>query len=183
MRQDKETNDIWFTSDTHFIHPKIVSICNRPTTIEEHDEWLLQRINSKIKKNDTLYILGDVSMGNKIDTEKILDRMHGNKILILGNHDNNIATSTRFKEIKQIKNFTFNSPSYPNIHIVLCHYPILSWERKIHGAMHLFGHVHGRTTNNIGLSMDVGVDCNNYYPLSLEEILDKMTKLSLDLMY
>ena len=183
MVEDEEIKHIFFTSDIHLLHPKIVDICERPTTIEEHDEWIINRINEKVGKKDKLYILGDISMASKDKTEKLLDKIHGDKILIVGNHDNNILTSTRFKEVKLIKNFTFNSPSYPNIHIVLCHYPILSWERKIHGAMHLFGHVHGRTKNNIGLSMDIGVDCNNYYPLSLEEVLDKMTKLSLDLMY
>ena len=104
--------------------------------------------------------------------------MNGNKILILGNHDNNIATSTIFGEIKQIKNFTFSSPSYENVHIVLCHYPIASWERKVHGSFHLYGHTHNRFQNN-GLSFDVGVDAQNYYPISLEEVFDKITERSL----
>lgn len=180
LRTDKEAQHIFFVADTHFLHPKIVDICNRPTTIEEHDLWLIDRINSKVGKKDMLYILGDVSMGDKIKTEKLLDKINGNKILILGNHDNNIKSSTRFGEIKQIKNFNFNSPSYPNIHMVLCHYPMASWERKIHGSFHIFGHCHGRL-KNCGLSFDIGVDCNNYYPLNLVEVMDKMTKISLDL--
>lgn len=181
MREDEEIKHIWFSSDPHLLHPKIVDICDRPTTIEEHDKWLIDRINSRVGKNDTFYLLGDISMANKIETEKLLDKINGKKILIAGNHDSNIKTSTRFTEITQIKNFTFNSPSYPNIHIVLCHYPMLSWERKVHGSMHLFGHVHGRLQGN-GLSFDIGVDANNWYPLNLEEVFDKMTKISLNLM-
>lgn len=181
MRTDEEAKHIFFTADLHILHPKIVSICDRPITVEEHDDWLIERINSKVEKKDTLYILGDVSMADKIKTEKLLDRIKGNKILIVGNHDGNISTSTRFGEIKLIKDFNFNSPSFPNIHIVLCHYPMLSWNRKVQGAMHLFGHVHGRL-EGVGLSFDVGVDANNYYPLSLEEVLDKMTKKSINLM-
>lgn len=180
MRNDEDIKKIWFTADLHFLHPKIVQICDRPTIIEEHDEWLLDRINNKVDKHDTLYIIGDVSMTSKEKTEKILHKLNGNKVLILGNHDNNIDKSTLFGEIKQIKNFTFNSPSYPNIHIVLCHYPIASWERKVHGSWHLHGHTHNRFQNN-GLSFDVGVDAQNYYPISLEEVVDKMTKLSLNL--
>lgn len=181
MRKDEEVKNIYFTSDLHLLHPKIVNICNRPITVEEHDEWLISRINSKVKKKDTFYILGDVSMGDKVRTEKLLHKINGNKILIVGNHDNNISNSTVFGGIKHIKDFTFNSPSYPNLHIVLCHYPMLSWNRKVHGAMHLFGHVHGRL-EGVGLSFDIGVDSNDYYPLSLEEVLDKMTKISLNLM-
>jgi calcineurin-like phosphoesterase family protein len=181
MRSDTDIQHIWFTSDLHLLHPKIIDICDRPTTIEEHDKWLIDRINEKVGKKDTLYILGDVSMGNKIDTEKLLDKIHGKKVLILGNHDNNIKTSTRFTEITQIKDFNFNSPSYPNIHIVLCHYPLMSWNRKVFGSMSLYGHVHGRQENQ-GLSFDIGVDANNWYPLNLEEVFDKMTKISLSFM-
>lgn len=180
MRQDKEINDIWFTADTHFWHPKIVDICSRPISKDDHDKWLLDRINSKVKKTDTLYILGDVAMASKERTEKVLHKMNGNKILILGNHDDNIKTSTIFSEIKQMKDFNFNSESYPNIHIVLCHYPIASWNRKVHGGWHLHGHTHGRF-QNAGLSFDVGVDAQNYYPISLEEVMDQITKKSLTL--
>ena len=181
MREDAEVKKIWFTADLHFLHPKIVGICNRPTTIEEHDEWLLDRINSVVGKKDELWILGDVSMGSKEKTEKILDRMNGQKRLVLGNHDDNIKLSTRFKTIDMIKDFNFNSPSYPNLHIVLCHYPMLSWNRKVHGATHLYGHVHGRLPG-VGLSFDAGIDANNWYPITLEQVCDKMTELSLDLM-
>ena len=33
--------------------------------IEEHDEWIIARINEKVKKTDTLYILGDISLKSK----------------------------------------------------------------------------------------------------------------------
>ena len=181
MREDSEIKKIWITSDLHFLHPKIINICDRPTTPEEHDDWLIERFNKKVGKKDELWILGDVSMGNKIETEKLLDKMNGRKRLILGNHDSNIKSSTRFETIDLIKDFTFNSPSYPNIHIVMCHYPMLSWNRKVHGAMHCFGHVHNRL-EGVGLSFDVGVDTNNWEPYSLEDIFDKMTKISLKLM-
>jgi calcineurin-like phosphoesterase family protein len=180
MRLDEEAQHIWFTADLHLLHPKIVDICNRPTTIEEHDKWIIDRINSKVDKKDHLYILGDVSMADKTKTDKLLDKINGNKSLILGNHDNNIKSSTRFGEITTIKDFNFNSESYPNMHIVLCHYPIASWNRKVFGAAHLFGHCHGRFQNT-GLSFDVGLDATNYFPLNLIEVLDRMTKLSIDL--
>lgn len=183
MRADNDAQHIFFTADLwlHLLHPKICAICNRPTTIEEHDLWLINRINSKVGKHDSLYLLGDVSMGNKIETEKLLNKIKCKNIfLISGNHDHNLRACTRFTTIEQIKDFTFNSPSYPNIHIVLCHYPIASWNRAVHGSVHLFGHCHGRFENK-GLSFDVGVDANDYYPLSLEEVMNKFTKISLNL--
>lgn len=181
MRTDEEAKNIWFSGDLHFLHEKIIAICNRPTTIENHDRWLIDRINSVVNKRDDLYILGDVSMANRDKTEKLLDQLHGQKFLIIGNHDNSIKSSTRFHHTAQIHNFTFDSPSYPNIHIVLCHYPMLSWERKVHGSAHLYGHVHGRL-QGVGLSFDIGVDANNYFPLNLEQVMDKLTKISLNFM-
>lgn len=173
--------NVWFSADLHLLHPKIVNICDRPTTVKEHDEWLIHRINSVVDKKDKFYILGDVSMGNRKKTERLLHKINGDKILIKGNHDKNIHNSTLFSEIKDIKDFNFNSDKYPNIHIVLCHYPIASWNRKIHGSIHLYGHTHGNFANS-GLSFDVGVDANNWYPLSLEQVLDKITKISLKVM-
>ena|SRR6056297_1334857 len=181
MRKDNEIKNIWFIADTHFLHPKIVDICNRPIDKESHDQWLLERINERVGKKDHLFFLGDVSLGNKAKTEKILHKIRGKKFLILGNHDKNIKSSTLFKEIWTRKNFNFNSEPFPNIHIVLDHFPLASWERKVHGSMHLHGHTHGRFDNSVnGLSFDIGVDANNYYPLNLEEVLDKFTKISLN---
>ena len=176
---------IYFLADPHWHHPKIVNICNRPIEVENHNEWLIEIWNSTITKKDTVYILGDVSMGNKAKTEVILDKLHGTKHLILGNHDNCIHNSTRFESVSQIKDFTYNVPDengvISNIHIVLCHYPLASWNRKIHGSFHLYGHVHGRFQNH-GMSLDCGIDATNYKILNIEEWLDKFTKRSLEIL-
>ena len=86
MRQDEEAKHIFFTADLHLLHPKIVDICNRPTTINEHDEWVIDRINSVVGKKDELYILGDVSMASKEKTDKLLQKIHGDKKLIIFIH-------------------------------------------------------------------------------------------------
>jgi calcineurin-like phosphoesterase family protein len=49
----KEMQRIWFTADLHAQHPKMVDICNRPTTREEQDEWLLKEVfNKHVQKNE-----------------------------------------------------------------------------------------------------------------------------------
>lgn len=180
MRPDSDAKKIWFCGDPHLLHPKIVAICNRPTTIEEHDMWIIDRINSVVGKHDDLFLLGDVSLGTKEKTEKLLDKIHGNKHLIAGNHDNNILHSTRFTEITQLKDFIFNSPIYPNVHIVLCHYPLVSWNRKPYGSMHLYSHVHDRYVHP-DLAFDIGVDANEYFPLNLAQVLERMELLKLQM--
>ena len=190
----KEMESIWFTADLHAQHPKVVEICNRPVYLTStqlidvkqkdvsdpmyknlinitHNEWLVKEvINKYVRNKDDLYILGDVTMANKIASDKFLDRLNGNKRLILGNHDKNIKHSTRFAEITQIKDFTYSRKEYGiNIHIVLCHYPMSSWNRRIHGSWMLYGHVHGRN-KNVGRSLDVGIDAQLWRPLNLYEI-------------
>ena len=148
---------IHFIADLHHSHSKIVDICERPTTREEHNEWLLREVfNKHIGKKDEVYILGDVSFANKIEAQKFVAQLNGNKHLIDGNHDKSVKKLGNWQSISQIKDFTFSHDNL-NIHIVLCHYPISSWNRKIHGSWHLYGHVHGRFMNT-GLSWDVGMD-------------------------
>ncbi len=153
-----EMEKIHFTADLHHMHDKIIDICSRPTTIQDHTDWLVKEvINKWVGKKDTLYLLGDVSFAKRPIAEKFIDRLNGNKFLILGNHDKNIYNSTRFSQITQIKDFSFSQFGL-NIHIVCCHYPMVSWNRKPHGSFHLFGHVHGRYSNPSELMLDVGID-------------------------
>jgi calcineurin-like phosphoesterase family protein len=146
-----------------------------PRWIEEinkiHDEWLVREVFNKwVGKRDTVFILGDLSMAKRSEAEKFIDRLNGNKFLILGNHDKNINTSTRFSQITQIKDYRFKRKGI-DIKIALCHYPMASWDNKPNGAWQLYGHVHGRYKNP-GLSLDVGIDNAEigWKPINLYEV-------------
>ncbi len=142
-----------------------------------HDEWLVKEIFNKwVKNRDTVFILGDLSLAKRKDAEKFIDRLNGNKFMILGNHDKNVDTSTRFSQITQIKDFKFKREGV-DIRIALCHYPMASWDKKPHGAWQLYGHVHGRFKNK-GLSLDVGIDNSEigYRPINLWEVTEIMLK-------
>jgi len=213
IKADMET--IHFCADLHHGHPKIIDICNRPVFLKDkdvahipmekrslkfpeykrlrnaqHDDWLVKEvINKWVQKNHSLYLLGDVSMAKRVDAEKFLDRLNGNKYLIEGNHDKNIRNSTRFAQRTQRKNYSYSRFGI-NIHIVLDHFPLLSWDRKVHGSWTLYGHVHGRL-KAFGHSFDVGIDnpelheiTGGYHrPLNLFEIVTIMeTKRPLPIM-
>lgn len=75
--------------DTHFGHANILQYeaALRPfATIEEHDEALIERWNSVVRPNDTVWHLGDVLFGKA--QFPLLLRLNGHKRLVLGNHDN-----------------------------------------------------------------------------------------------
>lgn len=182
----QDMQHIHFVADLHHAHPKIVDICNRPVSKEEHDEWLLKEVfNKYVDKKDEVYVLGDVSLYNRKEAQKFVARMNGNKHLIVGNHDKSVDHLGNWCEITQIKDFSYSRFGL-NIHIVLCHFPMISWNRRIHGSWMLHGHTHGRNEyiNEIekyGLIYDVGIDNKEFFeytyrPLNLYEVCLIMKK-------
>ena len=176
----EEMEHIWFTADYHHGHDNIVKFCRRPIKAEDQTEWLIEEVHNKyIEKQDRVYFLGDLSLAPRKEAEKFVDKLRGQKTLILGNHDKNLKNSTRFAQVTQRKEFSFNRFGL-NISIVLDHYPLMSWNRSVHGAWHLYGHVHGRTKHP-GLAMDIGIDNKDfegYRPLNLYEVCEFMDKFS-----
>lgn len=54
---------IWFTSDLHLNHSKIIEYCNRPfSNIEEMNEMLINNWNSVVKPKDIVFCLGDIAL-------------------------------------------------------------------------------------------------------------------------
>lgn len=83
--------DLWFTSDTHFCHQNIIAYSERPWKwAREMDEALIEGWNTRVKPQDHVYHLGDVTMLRGVaakQAENILRRLQGHKRLVLGNHD------------------------------------------------------------------------------------------------
>ena len=82
---------IFFTSDCHFGHKKILTMGNgRPfETMEDMESKLIENWNKKILSNDDIvYVLGDMFWNyNSKKIKEILSQLNGKKYLILGNHD------------------------------------------------------------------------------------------------
>jgi len=170
---------LYFTSDFHFGHENILRYCNRPFhSVMEMDEMLINNYNSQIDNDDTVYILGDFAFNNVIEYSS---RLNGIKYLIPGSHDK-FKYKENYGEL-MILDPIFEIPisglidEYDNNRlIVLCHYSMRSWNKSHYGSYHLFGHHHGNL-NSYGLSFDIGVDTNNYFPYSLNQIETKMKTL------
>jgi len=78
----------FFTSDTHFGHANIIRYCDRPFKDVSHmNEAIIERWNSVVSNDDTVYHLGDVALGPWDQWDSVLTRLNGHKILIVGNHD------------------------------------------------------------------------------------------------
>lgn len=78
---------VFFTSDHHHGHMKILEYCNRPySNINDMTESLIKQWNSQVKAQDKVYFLGDFSLNKKWSAE-IVPKLNGYKVLMPGNHD------------------------------------------------------------------------------------------------
>ncbi len=157
---------IFFTADHHFGHKNIISHCRRPfITVEEMDRELINRWNERVEKNDIVYYLGDFSL--KKDISEYLNQLSGT-ILFLDNRSHHDFWQRKFKD--------FLPPIYQlkinHYDLILSHFPLLEWNKKHYGSIHLHGHSHGNLLYH-ERAVDVGVDCWDFYPVTLDEILER----------
>ena len=169
---------IFFTSDTHWGHNNIIRFCNRPFfTVEEMDEALIDNWNEVVGVEDTVYHIGDMFFCNATRSAEILNHLNGNINIVLGNHDKVIRANKPLQQKFSMIMDDLDEITIDNHKIVLCHYPLISWNNASRGAIMLHGHIH-KTDNNYTQEgrrqWDVGVDNNFMYPVSWDTIKAKM---------
>jgi calcineurin-like phosphoesterase family protein len=164
---------IWFTSDTHFGHKNIIKYCNRPfENVEEMDQTIIKNWNSVVKDNDLVYHLGDFMSwaGNSSTIERRYRQyrhaLKGKIFLIEGNHDYKIGSPFSYALEGKCPLMTLR---YQGRKIILCHYAMKVWDASHFDSWHLFGHSHG-TLDAVGKSWDVGVDSNEFTPISFNDL-------------
>ena len=120
------------------------------------NELMIQAHNATVRRNDTVYFLGDFSFGTAEQTKGIIARLNGQKHLIYGNHDKvirgDLSIQNMFESVQDYK-----KTSVDKIGAVLFHYPMREWEQCHRGYYHLHGHTHGSLPMK-GRSFDVGID-------------------------
>lgn len=173
----------FFTSDTHFGHANIIRFCNRPfRNVEEMNEALIENWNLVVSEDDTVFHLGDFAFGGSNVRKSIIPRLNGHINLIIGNHDR--------KNLRQgyMSYFDMVVPQLQieieDNSIYLNHYPFLCYGGSYRGVWQLFGHVHsGPQADGLDISRlrvllptqyDVGVDNNNFTPISYREVKEKI---------
>ena len=133
------------------------------------DEVLITNWNSVVQPQDTIWVLGDFTMGT--DAKKYLDRLLGKKILISGNHDRDYSLEQGWAEIYDYKEITIGGQ-----HIVLCHFAFKVWNRSHRGSINLYGHSHNTLPGN-SQQLDVGVDAWDYFPVSFDDVKKRLATL------
>ena len=140
----------YYIADPHFFHGALNTKMDRRgfESVEAMNEYMLRQWNRKVRKNDEVVILGDLSWGKAEETNELLERLNGRLYLIQGNHDrflkNKDYNAGRFVWIKPYEELQDNKRK-----VILCHYPIMCYngqyrvdEKGNPKVYMLYGHVH-----------------------------------------
>jgi calcineurin-like phosphoesterase family protein len=196
-------NQLYFTSDLHFFHKRIVEFTGRPTTFENLTSWIIQQCNSVVPEQfATVVHLGDMFFGcTTAEAADVLEQLHGNWWFVLGNHDNpnklqeiinlvNAKTGSKHRILGWYHRILVKTPpkqtgqKWAKKLLVLCHFPIEEWDGMSHGAYMIHGHLHGGGSEHSEYPLkrmpnrfDVGIDnSHSNTPFSYEEMRQCVVK-------
>lgn len=185
---------VFYTSDTHFGHARIIELCERPFgSVAEMDDLLVEWWNLTVKPNDIVYHMGDVTSGSFGPLEHI-QKLNGRKILIAGNHD---ACHPMHREwLKYLPKYLdagfeavmpFARRKVAGIEFLMSHFPYSAdhtdeprhaqYRLRNNGMPLVHGHVHTLYTER-DLGLNVGVDKWNYIPVREDYIVEWLKRVT-----
>lgn len=168
--------NIYFIADPHEGHNADFIVRNNGfNSIEEYNEALIDGINYRVKADDMLYILGDVSWK---DAMSFLRKLRCKNIRIIrGNHDASLYKNRHLIPENTILLEDIAMINVEGQDIVLCHYPMVCWNKSHWGSWHLYGHVHNKELPLRGKLFDVAPCKEHMSPYSFQEIKEIMKTL------
>ena len=157
----------YFTGDEHYGHMNIIRHCQRPfKDTTEMDLMLIENFNQTVRAGDVTVHAGDFTWeSNRKIAARIIECLNGDHIFIKGDHDNWLSGSCRQIWEKNIE----------GVYIVVCHYPMRTWPKSHYGSVMLHAHCHGRLAP-LPNQWDIGVDNNDFKPVSFDWIVDNVLK-------
>ena len=175
-RQYEKDRKIFLIADQHYNHANIIKYSERPfKDVQEMNAALDSNHQNTVRPTDCTIHIGDFLFGTAEQLIRKMAYLHGTHYLMNGSHDRaleeleeqGIPEELNEKIIILPQVFEFQ---YAGKKITLHHYAQLRWRASHHGAVHFFGHSHGHL-NHPGRAIDVGVDCQKFYPVQLDEMI------------
>lgn len=166
--EDKKKAKTFFTSDTHFSQERAMELSKRPfKSVKEMDWTMIDRWNATVGPNDTVYHLGDFGESWP------MEYLNGNIMFVNGNYERD-SKSPVPPGVKECGNYiVLKDKGEP--WLIMAHEPTraLELQEKLSGDKKIpvvFGHIHGRQKVKVWDGYDVGVDSNNFCPVSLADV-------------
>ena len=173
---------IFLTSDTHFGHDR--EFLWGPRGFDsglDHDEAVIANWNSVVEPEDTVYVLGDLMLGDNEHGKACVARLNGHIKLIRGNHDSNRRWDEVYAELPNIERVGWADViHYRKYHFYLSHFPTntanIEAESLHQCTLNLFGHTHSKEQFREDQPMyyNVALDANDNTPVLLDDIIDRM---------
>jgi len=177
----------YFSSDFHIGHENVIKFSNRPfKDVEEMDKKIVDMVLDTVKKGDEIFFLGDLGFHPSPAIDRLFRELPKkvNFNWIIGNHDKKVLN--HYKQFTNKLDFIMETHITTEIgkqRIVMCHYPMLTWNQSFRGAWQLFGHHHanGHEKNllpNIltGKMFNVNLEFNDYKMYDENDLIRIMNK-------
>ena len=182
----------YYSADQHWHHRNIVDFTRRPfVDVGAMNYGLVTSWNRVVRyDSDQVFNIGDMFMLNASSrgfdfARQILEKLNGQIFIIPGNHDqklwkwikNNEPDFLEERKITicdMIHEIKTTEPNGVGLYLVLCHYPMLGWNRRSYNSIHMHGHTHSRDKFQPGdpKRIHVGVDAWNMEPVREDEIIN-----------
>ena len=165
----------YVTADLHFGHTNLIKFPERNQfkTIDEHDEYVIRRLNSVLKPEDTLYILGDVGFRSRGGQtlaqlgQKIRRIECARKVLVMGNHDKlspiEAQTVLGFDEVHRGPMYYEHEEAHGKI--ILSHEPVREALNNPY-VINVHGHIHNYKLNLDGF-YNVNIGMTGFAPIPM----------------
>lgn len=182
---------VWFISDLHIGHQKIAEIRGFDD-VESHDNRLAAQWDSRIRADDVVWVLGDISAGGAAAQRNALAWLKnrpGTKHLVAGNHDgvHPMHRDSHKWHAQYLEVFaSVAQTARRRIHgqeVLLTHFPYRDdqpwhrhdqWKLPDYGVPVLHGHTHLPGKDSVSpkgtRQIHVGVDAHDFGPVSIEQI-------------
>lgn len=189
----------WFTSDLHFGHARLLELDPARGeafgNVDAMNMKLIANWNAVVSPEDTVFVLGDVSMHGK--NLHYLDYLVGEKVLVNGNHDSSWSgakngwkhQATYLEHFDVVTDFVHTTlpprkKNAPRLPVVLSHFPydgdhtdgdrFEQYRLRDEGTVLIHGHVHKlfreRKSKRGTWMVNVGVDVWNWTPVHEDEL-------------
>lgn len=174
MQNIIKSDDFFITSDTWFGRPAILDIANRTSfkNIDIMNKSMFKKWNSVVKSSDTVLHLGNFAW-DPVIARQALNKLNGKIFLIKGNCDDSLnEIAHEFPDKLTIINDNIIKLSKHDI--VASHWPLLIWEGRETGTIHLHGHTVYSYKTNLNESNRINCCCDywSYAPIKYSMIND-----------
>lgn len=185
IKNKKDNNKTFFTSDLHFNQQRTFDLSKRPFKDLEDMNWsFIENWNNVVAPDSNVIIQGDFGDWD------YLKYLNGKIDIILGNYErkemeekkldmvdyNDWLTSLGISKMYlNHKYFDLNGNDFSG-NVVLVHEPSNYYKYRKNNQMCLYGHCHQVKIKPWGYN--VGIDCNNYFPVNEDVVAFYLNAIS-----